>query len=275
MPTAGYWSTSAYGNSTFVATVNFGTSAATSTDGITWTLITLPASAAWHATTYGNGVFVLVSTSTTAATSTDGITWTLRTLPSASYWYGVAYGNGVFVTAGNGTANAATSTDGITWTARTIPTGNWEQMAFGNGVFVTPGRLVGNAAYSTDGITWATSTIAGGGQFAEITFGNGKFVAAYGDGGSSSSAAVSTNGITWTINTFPANMGVALAYGVPSVPYASPVVNNVYKTATIQANTSEVLEPGIVLAPNNTVVVRGSSTMAFSAYGVEDGKSVV
>jgi hypothetical protein len=49
----------------------------------------------------------------------------------------------------------------------------------------------------------------------------------------------------------------------------SPALNNVYKNAVIPGNTSIILEPGILLAANNTLVIRGSTTLTFSAYGVE------
>ncbi|HMZ58479.1 MAG TPA: Ig domain-containing protein, partial [Leptospiraceae bacterium] len=91
-------------------------------NGSSWTARTLPSSSGWTSVTYGNGIFVTVSTSTAAASSTDGITWTARTLPSSSNWSSVTYGNGVFVTLANSSSTAAaSSTDGITWTARTLP----------------------------------------------------------------------------------------------------------------------------------------------------------
>ena len=92
MPSAVGWGSVAYGNGVFVAVSNNTTTAASSTDGITWTLRTLPALVAWYSVTYGNGVFAAISNgTTTAASSTDGITWTLRTLPSAAAWYSVTY----------------------------------------------------------------------------------------------------------------------------------------------------------------------------------------
>jgi hypothetical protein len=70
------------------------TTAASSTDGVTWTIRTLPTAANWQSITYGNGVFVATAfNSTTAASSTDGITWATRTLPLSANWYGVAATN--------------------------------------------------------------------------------------------------------------------------------------------------------------------------------------
>jgi hypothetical protein len=45
--------------------------------------------------------------------------------------------------------------------------------------------------------------------------------------------------------------------------------NNLYKNVTIAANSFQVLEPGITLAPQNSIVVRGNSNLTFSTYGLE------
>ena len=78
---------------------------------------TLPSSATWKSVTYGNGKFVAVaSSSTTAAYSTDGITWTAATLPSSHSWYSVTYGNGKFVAVAGSSTTAALSRYGDVWT---------------------------------------------------------------------------------------------------------------------------------------------------------------
>jgi hypothetical protein len=83
--------------------------------------------------------FVAVSSnSSTAASSTDGITWTERTLPSSGNWFSVTYGNNTFVAVVYYSTSAASSTDGITWTARTLPSSaRWSSVTFGNNTFVT------------------------------------------------------------------------------------------------------------------------------------------
>ena len=136
----------------------------------------------------GSTFVAVVRSSTKAASSTDGITWTLRTLPASISWQSVTYGNSTFVAVAYGSATAASSTDGITWTARTLPSsGQW--------ITATAGSIV--------------------------------------------------------------------------APYSSPAINNIYKTTTILANQSEILEPGITLAAQKTIVARGTSNLTISAYGVE------
>ena len=108
MPSSSNWESIAYGNNRFVAISNTnGAIAAYSLDGITWTASTLPATADWYKVTYGQGVFLAVSESTTAATSPDGITWTIRaTSTAASGFNSITFGNpnryGLFVGVGAG-----------------------------------------------------------------------------------------------------------------------------------------------------------------------------
>jgi hypothetical protein len=114
LPSSSNWSSIAYGNNRFVAVSSTsGTVAAYSLDGITWTASTLPATASWTKVTYGQGVFLAVSTTTAAATSPDGVTWTVRaTSTAASGFSAVTFGNrnryGLFVGVGGGTGDVAT-----------------------------------------------------------------------------------------------------------------------------------------------------------------------
>jgi hypothetical protein len=114
LPSSSNWNSIAYGNNRFVAISNTsGTIAAYSLDGITWAASTLPATAVWTKVTYGQGVFLAVSTTTAAATSPDGVTWTVRaTSTAASGFSAVTFGNrnryGLFVGVGAGTGQVAT-----------------------------------------------------------------------------------------------------------------------------------------------------------------------
>jgi hypothetical protein len=49
----------------------------------------------------------------------------------------------------------------------------------------------------------------------------------------------------------------------------SPALNNLYKNATIAANSFQILEPGVILNPQNSIVIKGNSSLTFSSYGVE------
>ncbi len=157
-----------------------------------WTARTLPSSSNWQSVTYGNGVFVAVSSTAgmIAATSPDGITWTARTLPTSATWYSVTYGNGRFVATASGpTTAAATSPNGITWTTRTLPSSrNWISVAYGKGLFITIASSLTYAATSPDGITWTARTLPSSSSWKAVGYGNGIFVAVAANG----AAAMST-----------------------------------------------------------------------------------
>jgi predicted RecA/RadA family phage recombinase len=156
----------------------------TSLDGITWTSRTSPADNSWGSVTYGNGLFVAVSSDGTnrVMTSPDGITWTLGTAAAVNAWYGVTYGNGLFVAvAGTGLGNRVmTSPDGITWSSRTSASNKiWYSVTYGNGLFVavTWAGSGNRVMTSPDGITWTEGTSAHSNQWRSVTYGNGLFVA--------------------------------------------------------------------------------------------------
>ena len=135
---------------------------------------------------YGKGKFVAIdSSSTNAAYSADGITWTTVVLPgTAAAVSNVVWGNGKFVTLG-GTNGIMYSLDGVTWynNALTLPlTATERKLAYGQGVFVITSDNTTQVQYSQDGLYWQaytlTTTITGG--YNAIAFGNpareGKFV---------------------------------------------------------------------------------------------------
>jgi hypothetical protein len=65
--------------------------------GSTWTSQTSAANNQWQSVTYGNGLFVAVSSTGTdnrVMTSPDGINWTSRTSAASISWISVTYGNG-------------------------------------------------------------------------------------------------------------------------------------------------------------------------------------
>jgi hypothetical protein len=111
----GIWNSVAYSGTRFVA-VGEDSVAATSTNGTTWTEITMPFSAAWSSVAYGNGQFVAIAegqgTTRATATSADGTTWVTRNMPIAADWSSIAYGSvpGVFVSVAQNTTSAAITT---------------------------------------------------------------------------------------------------------------------------------------------------------------------
>lgn len=154
----------------------------TSTDGMaTFNTVTSPLGGCGNLT-YVNGLWLATGLSgTTLATSVDGFTWSLQTLPagySDNNWRitKILYGNGrlvlvvsrlVYQTTTNAVSSAVfTSTDGVAWTNTALPvtwapsggtithiaTGTFHNGLFiiGNSLGLTQGILI-----SEDGITWS------------------------------------------------------------------------------------------------------------------------
>ncbi len=219
---ANQWTSVTFGNGTFVAVSNNGTNRVmTSTDGITWTPRSVPASS-WASVTYGNGVFVAVAGFGTdrIMTSPDGVTWTPRG-SSTDSWAGITFGNNTFVAvAAMGTNRVMTSTDGITWTNRSVPTGGiqgWSAVTWGNNKFVAISFTGFNDRVMTspDGVTWTYAQAIHNGNWSSIAYGNNLFVATASNSGSSSDYLMtSSDGTTWTPRTAAAGNGWAsVVYG--------------------------------------------------------------
>ena len=200
--------------SNYVAISTIGT-AVYSTNGISWTVSTLPGSAYWTSVAYGNNRFVAIAEwSTVAAYSTDGMSWTQTTMPTPSGWKSVAYGDGKFVAVSTGDSGSASSTDGITWTQTTMPGSfSWTEVAYGDGKFVAVAMFSSASAYSTNGTSWTYRNLPTYANWTSVTYGDGKFVAVVGNG-DSTVAAYSTDGVSWTESTMPASSSwTSVTYG--------------------------------------------------------------
>jgi hypothetical protein len=171
----------------FFALGAFGTSAVSS-NGLDWTVFSLPnyanpASVAWSGSTFvavGEAIYGLDFNVTT---SPDGITWTPQhsTSPNGVWLSDVAYGAGKFVALGDPvgptsdfghsyTANAL----GITWTQHSIPGGRY--ITFSNGIFIVP-LSAGTNLISTDGLAWAPVPTGITNTLGKVLRYNGIFVA--------------------------------------------------------------------------------------------------
>jgi hypothetical protein len=245
LPSTASWSDVAYGTfndgstlertdtARFVAIATGGTSAAYSTNGVSWTASTLPASANWNSVTFGNGRFVAVaSDSTTVAVSFDGEAWDVTgTLPSTGF-VSVAYGAGYFVAVKTGDTGAvAYSTTGSgNWTADDMPASStWTNVTWGNNKFVAVASDSNDGAYSLDfGQTWSAMTIGSAdgssvSSFQKVKYGQGLFLSTVSSNDDSGIhfVAKSENGIDWSFegieygdSTLPSGFN-ALAFGNP------------------------------------------------------------
>jgi hypothetical protein len=183
------------------------------TDGSTWTQCTVPAlTGTVTAAACVNNLFIVGLSTGAVVTSTDGTTWTSLSLGMAGTQYAIAYGNGKYLIAGS-SSQIATSTDGINWSlaayASTATSSTVKAAAYGNGMFVV-GLSNGRVYSSPDTITWTlrNSTLFPSGFSAHgITYGNNRFYAQGLPTATTYSAGYSLDGITWTSATTPFNTG--------------------------------------------------------------------
>jgi hypothetical protein len=201
----GLWTAAAFGSGKYVA-LNSGTDqVATSTDGINWTIGTLPASASWSAMVWNGSLFCAIATgSAVSVTSPDGVTWTQHALPSSTTWRAIAWGAGVFCAIASGGTVAATSPDGATWTAQTLSaSAAWSSIAFNGSTFcaVASGGTV--AATSPTGAVWTAQTLPASGSWTAIAANASGVFCAIASGGTA--GATSPDGVTWTARTLPSS----------------------------------------------------------------------
>jgi hypothetical protein len=169
------------GNDLLVA-VGGGT-AAYSSNGTSWTIVTGIADETWLEAAYAPALDLWVAvgglqdTSPIATSDDGGQSWTSRSSAAATTLISVAWSEdlGLFAAVGlNGATE--TSPDGITWTARTAPAANdWFGVIWATslGIFVGVSRDGTNdrVMTSTDGVTWLPQVEAAAIQWQGVAFG--------------------------------------------------------------------------------------------------------
>ena len=170
---------------------------ATSTDGQTWTMRSLPSGAtAIHGLIDGTILVGLGETGHLYASSDNGVTWTALT-PLATAHIGTmnagAFGATKYVAVGN-SGFVGASANGTLWQSGQLPNvGNLNGAAWTGTRFVAVGDS-GTIITSSDGTNWAPQTSAISGTLRSVSVSSAGTVVAVGDGG----IETSPDGLTWT-----------------------------------------------------------------------------
>lgn len=280
----------AYGNGTYVIALRGANDRFLySTDFQNWSSYTLPTANYVNDIAYGNGVFVCVQTSTTALVSSDGITWTSVSMPiGVSSWTSVEFGNGYFVALSNGDL-AARSTDGINWSTSSLPAStNWPYLSYGgDGIFIGASNVSSyddTLAVSTDtGLTWQVVAPPGGpGVFDTIAVGADGLYGTYlyyagppeTEFDFANEIFYSEDGINWTL---AANLPTRdihiemLANNLQPVNYNTlSNIQTIVPTTTLDQNVVDEIAGGITLSAGDQIrIYSESGDIVVHVYGVE------
>ena len=168
------WTAIGYGENTWLAIPSGNAVASKSTDGETWTSVSLPKTATWTDVAYGANYWVIISNddspaqtgSSVLVSPNNGGGFRAYELPSKTAWSNVAYGNGKFVAIATGTAQSAYSTSyGQTWSSGVgLPSANWQGLAYGGGRFIAVSNGVTYNIVASQNVS-VTNPAAGGATF--------------------------------------------------------------------------------------------------------------
>ena len=223
------------------------------------------------------------------ATSPDGVTWTLGTLPGPdqvdTFYQDVAWGNGTYVAGGFG--GVYTSPDGIAWTAVDPSVGTqhplMQRLAFLNGGFVgvginndngSPGSRHTAVFTSADGVHWAIHDLelkgASSAGAAAILYTGSKYVE-----GGELGAYTSTDASTWTkVYTGPISyLGDCVlddGAGQFVIPGEGGTLDSPDGQTWSTATSAQLLSPP---NPGEGCGARGAGLYVSNGYSSNDGKS--
>lgn len=199
---------------------------ATSPDGVAWTAQTSPVTDDLFEVVYAQGLYVAVGGVKVAlsgnryniVTSPDGLNWSVASTGTGFRLHGLTFGQGQFVAVGQPGA-IFTSTDGLVWQHNTgLGVQYLKSVAFGNGVFVTVGEAGPSQIFvSRDAQDWQqqsfSASLNSNPEFAEITFGDGQFLAV-GDNGL---IASTPDGLNWQQRHSPTDINLrSITFGLDS-----------------------------------------------------------
>jgi len=207
------WRDIRFGNGVYIA-VAYGTVFARSTNGTTWSTVTVP-NANWSSVDYLNGKWVAISNGSANAlySEDNGLTWQTSSLPVSAQWIKVKHGANNFIAISNNNDKAAISVDGQAWLLRTLPTtAQWSDVAYGNNHVILIARNSNQIALSEDdGNSWDAASAPSTDDWAHIIFANRKFVLFSGTGSKIYSSRL---GLSWLERDYPLSNPTAAVAGL-------------------------------------------------------------
>lgn len=186
----------------------------TSANGIDWTSCDTHVLSEIIDITYGNGLYVALTSRGYILTSTDGTVWTESTANVSTDVRKITYGNSKFVILGSN-GNLYTSPDAVTWTSGSYGSSfNMNDICFNGALFVAVGDN-GTILTSQDAITWTTRIAGMGRTYDTVAYCYGRVIASSGNSESLKALmSESNNGLTWAFyESVTGNRIYGFAYG--------------------------------------------------------------
>jgi hypothetical protein len=244
MGPVGSWQTATYGAHRFIAlsSANVVPNEMISSNGVAWSTVTGPPGTPqqaghpvlhgqWTGVTYGDGLFVAVSSVGTVVTSPNGVSWTRIFWRPQDDFTSITFADGRFIAVDAVANNVLISLDGHRWSlirqpltgGVPAPTGGLHlgAVTYGNGNFVAFGTQAGAGyvATSVAGYVWALHQIAPAQSIDGATFGCGLIVAVGASVGTTNPIISSSIGEMWspsTVATTTQSQWTAVGYGARS-----------------------------------------------------------
>jgi hypothetical protein len=242
-----------------------------SANGTGWTSTTIPVQRDWRDIKYANGVYFAVAYGTIFARSTDGITWTTITVPTGN-WISIDFINDRWTAVSNGSADAIYSVDnGNTWLTSSLPvSADWVKVKHGANNFIAIAENTDKIAISLDGQTWVIRTVTASLEWSDIAYGNDHLIIIAKN--SDEFTVSEDDGNTWNILAAPAtddwshiifaNRKFVLFSGTGSATYSSRLgLDWLERDLPISNPTAAVagLNKYLVLADNDAAVASDGS----------------
>ena len=222
----------------------------------------------------------------TAYSTNGGITWNAGGSLGAGTYTSITYGQGVWIAVTSGATTTKYSEDGgITWsTGGALPASStWIKIVYGRNKFIavsSDGSV--DPAYSVDkGITWSNSDETGyytSGTVTNITYGQGVFVATRSD---SNDMKSSEDGINWTTRAITRASGTGALGAFQGNPNSSSIWTIIPSASTVDGSSAilgATARARIFVADNKIFAIRitdpGSSYTSAPTLTITDPNNI-
>ena len=262
------------GTGTFVA-VGAGSKVILTPDGLNYSIVTISPYTQWYGAAYGDGKFVIVSSTGYTGVSTDGENWTINQIivnDNPIILFDVAYGDGKFVVVGQ-YGYVGVSTDGENWTMTLLNSGALSKVEYGNGAFVASATSTGDIAVSFDGENWDVTTILSEGTtyWRSVLIKESTMITlTVTSNVEGAVVSLQAGGYTQVDNTITVPYGTHISYTVSATGYATKSGSTIiYQDTTLNVSLDHLKTINVVAIPDSATVTLMSDGCVQSGNSID------